>query len=202
MMHDSPDAYDAICEKWCAQRSASPVNRCVAEFAQSIARGGQVLDIGCGGGDPIDRYLSGQGLQVTGIDRSASMIEKARALCLPGARFIVADVLEFAPESACDAVIAFDSLWHVPHAKQRSLYARLSAWLKPGGGLLFTHGKAGGEIHGEMFGQTFYYSALDVGEVRALLEDAGLTIERCEVDYREATTGERDLLVVARKAAR
>ena len=188
MMHDSPDAYDAICEKWCAQRSASPVNRCVAEFAQSIARGGQVLDIGCGGGDPIDR--------------SASMIEKARALRLPGARFIVADVLEFAPESACDAVIAFDSLWHVPHAKQRSLYARLSAWLKPGGGLLFTHGKAGGEIHGEMFGQTFYYSALDVGEVRALLEDAGLTIERCEVDYREATTGERDLLVVARKAAR
>ena len=52
-----------------------------------------------------------------------------------------------------------------------------------------------------MFGQTFYYSALDVGEVRALLEDAALTIERCEVDYREATTGERDLLVVARKAA-
>ena len=50
-----------------------------------------------------------------------------------------------------------------------------------------------------MFGQTFYYSALDVSEVRSLLLANGFEILSLQENYSEKSTGSRDLLVVGRK---
>ena len=50
-----------------------------------------------------------------------------------------------------------------------------------------------------MFNEEFYYSALNKKMVIDLLETNGFTILELVENYEEATTGNRDLLVVAIK---
>lgn len=192
-------AYDRACDAWAAIRHAAPVNRCVAELSAQLAPGSRVLDIGCGTGEPIAAWLAGQSFRVTGIDLSPRMIARAQALNLPGAAFQVCDVLAYRPQAPFDAAIAFDSLWHVPQQEQAALYPKLSACLRPGGLLLFTHGCTDSCVQGEMLGETFYYSALGAQRVRELLTQNGFEILSFIQGYAEPTTGTRDLLVTARK---
>ena len=194
-------AYDNCCDQWDAYRGAKPVNRCVEAFASLLEPGSRVLDVGCGAGRPIASYLVDQGFHVTGIDISERMIAKARALGLRNADFQVADVLEYRPPAPFDAVIAFDSLWHVDWSSQAALYGHLASFLRDGGYLMFTHGKHNGTVTGEMFGERFYYSALDTAEVRGLLTRSGFAILDATEDYREPTTGDRELIVTARKTS-
>lgn len=193
-------AYDAICDSWAETRNKSPINRCVVQFAALLEKGCHVLDIGCGTGFPIDAYLSGQGFSVTGIDVSARMLEKARKLNLKNARFLLADAAEYFPDEQFGGVIAFDSLWHLSRYKQLEAYFRIGAMLKRGGYFLFTHGKREGETSGEMFGEKFFYCAHDMSAVTDVLRRNGMEIVALTEDYREETTGHRELLVVARKS--
>ena len=112
---------------------------------------------------------------------------------------MVADFLEYDEGGKFDAIIAFDSVWHIEEASQAAIYPKFAALLKDGGYLLFTHGKSRGSVKGEMMGQSFYYSALDVKDVKKLLIDNGFEIVNLIEDYQEKTTGTRDLLVIARK---
>lgn len=75
----------------------------------------------------------------------------------------------------------------------------IASFLKPGGYFLFTYGKERGEITGRMFNQTFHYAALEATELRKRLEQADFDIINWQEDYHEPTTGQRDLLVLARK---
>ena len=125
--------------------------------------------------------------------------EKARALKLVNARFINVDFTDYVADTSFDAVIAFDSLWHIARSAQEEIYLKLASLIKSGGYLLFTHGSRKGEITGEMYGETFYYSALDAARARELLAENGFEILTFMGNYSEPTTGTRDLLVTARK---
>ena len=164
-------AYDKISAEWHKFRKDCAINKCIAEFEQLLPRNSEILDVGCGTGYPIAAYLTEKGHRVTGIDVSAQMTKKARALNLPCARFI----------------------------RQESIYPKLASLIKSGGYLLFTHGNREGEITGEMYGETFYYSALDSARVCDLLTNNGFEILTFTENYSEPTTGTRDLLVTARK---
>ena len=48
-------------------------------FLGVVRGGGAVLDLGCGMGEPIARYIIDRGYEVTGVDSSANMIR----LCAP-----------------------------------------------------------------------------------------------------------------------
>ena len=74
--------------------------------------------------------------------------------------------------------------------------------MNPDGYFLFTHGKRNDETTGEMFGEKFYYSSLDVKKVQCLLKENGFDILICIEDYQEKTSGSRELLVVAKKVRR
>ena len=198
-MNDIRDSYDKICEQWCDFRKNTKINRCVAEFSELPRPGSKVLDAGCGTGYPISAYLVEKGFAVTGIDISERMIEKARRLGLKSASFLVRDLLDFHPPEKYDAVIAFDSLWHVSHDRQKEIYAVVSSLMNIGGYFLFTHGDKDGSIVGEMFGERFYHSALDVEEVHALLAACGFSVLSSVENYKEETTGDRGLLVIAKK---
>src|SRR3954451_21215758 len=63
----------------------------INRFANMLPAGGHVLDIGCGSGEPIARYLAKHGHRITGIDSSPEMIEMFAAK-LPGQVAIVADM--------------------------------------------------------------------------------------------------------------
>nr|WP_234004975.1 class I SAM-dependent methyltransferase [Cronobacter turicensis] len=44
------------------------------KFISHLPPGGNILDLGCGNGSPIAEYLLSQGVNVTGVDSSPSMI--------------------------------------------------------------------------------------------------------------------------------
>lgn len=198
-MSQTRDAYNKICEQWNDFRNNCQINTCIVEFVKSLKPNGKVLDVGCGTGYPIADYLHQQGFIVTGIDVSENMIAKAKELHLERATFLVKDILKFTSIEKYDVIIAFDSLWHIPYNRQQDIYPIVSSLLNVGGYFLFTHGKSDGSITGKMFGETFYYSALDVKKVHELLIANGFTIVSSIENYQEKTTGDRDLLIVAQK---
>jgi SAM-dependent methyltransferase len=61
-------------------------------FAAAVQGLGPVLDVGCGPGS-VTAYLAERGLDVSGVDLSARMVEHARRLH-PGQRFAVASATE------------------------------------------------------------------------------------------------------------
>lgn len=193
-------SYDRIAEEWDRYRRGKPVDPAVVSLADRLPEGAEVLDVGCGTGIPIDRYLAGRGYLVTGIDPSGNMLEKAASLALPGAVFLRSDLDGFRTEKTFDAAVAFDSLFHVPAEAQRAIYPKIASLLKPGGLFLFTHGKKAGEAKGTMFGEKFFYAALDRDDLVGCLEKAGLGIVELYEDYSDPVTGERDLLVLAKRS--
>lgn len=109
-------------------------------------------------------------------------------------------MLNFQPTQLFDGIPAFDSLWHVPLEHQAGRYPLFSGWLRPGGCLLFTHGKCYGSVEGTMFGSSFRCHALDAQTVRTPLLQNGFSIEYFAEDIREASMGQRELLVLAVKS--
>ena len=198
-MDEIKNAYDQICFKWCSYREKMPINKCIIDFAKQLKEGSSILDVGCGSGVPISAYLANNGFKVTGIDISSNMIKKAKSLNLPNSTFIVDDVLTYNPHKSFDAIIAFDSLWHIKYSEQSKIYSKIASLLNKDGLFIFTHGKSDGEIMGTMFGESFYYSALSTETVKKLLEENGFIILSLIENYKEKSTGERDLLVIAKK---
>lgn len=70
--------------------------------------------------------------------------------------------------------------------------------LKNGGYLLFTHGKHDNEITDKMFNENFYYSSLEVNDVKLLLKEAGFEIIQLIEDYKE-NNDTRELIILAIK---
>ncbi|MDY4788195.1 MAG: class I SAM-dependent methyltransferase [Bacilli bacterium] len=199
MDNNVKEAYNKICDHWSTFRNNTPINQCIIDFAKMLKPNSHILDVGCGSGYPIASYLSKLGFKVTGIDISNEMIKKAQQLNLPNASFIVEDLLNYKSEERYDAIIAFDSIWHIDYDNQEKIYQIVSSLLVPNGLFIFTHGKNDGEIIGTMWGESFYHSALDAKKVVNLLEQNHFKIVAYVEDYEEKTTGDRELLIVAQK---
>lgn len=199
MINTKINPYDEICPQWDEYRKKTSVNKCIADFSRRLKPNSSILDVGCGTGYPIDFFLSERGFRITGIDSSAKIIEKAASLKLKNTEYHVADLFGFRTEEKFDAIIAFDCLWHICHDNQKYIYGTIASLIKKGGYFIFTHGKKDGEIYGEMMGQTFYYSALDAEEVKKILMSEGFEIISFTENYKERTTGDRELLVEAKK---
>ena len=196
---DNVLSYGRIAEAWDRNRRERGIDPEVVEWSKMLPPDAAILDIGCGSGYPIDVFLCGRGFTITGIDPSKEMIDLANRLKLDGASFQPCGLFAFEPDAPFDAVIAFDSLFHIDLDSQPAVYPRVASWLKPGGLFLFTHGKKTGTISGRMFGEPFLYSALDADNLRGCLFDAGLEPVWFYEDYEAPVTGQRDLLVLARK---
>lgn len=196
---DIEQAYDSICDDWQKFRNSTQINKCIVDFCDLITPNGKILDVGCGTGYPIAQYLVERNFYVTGIDVSRRMIEKAEQLQLKNANFIKSDILCFADDMLYDGVIAFDSIWHIAKDKQATVYGKIASLMNCGAYFLFTHGNRNGETVGTMFHRQFYYSALHIDELKAIFSKVGLKIISLTENYKEVSTGERDLLVIAQK---
>ncbi len=74
-----------------------------------LPRGGAILDLGCGGGEPIDRFLIDHGFAVTGVDAAQSQIDLAHTR-FARHRWIRADMRTVVIDERFDAVVAWNSL--------------------------------------------------------------------------------------------
>jgi 2-polyprenyl-3-methyl-5-hydroxy-6-metoxy-1,4-benzoquinol methylase len=133
-----------------------------------IPAGGSVLDLGCGTGEPILRYLLDNKLNVTGVDASHEMIAMAKTN-FPKTEFILQDMRQLDIDRKFDAIIAWHSFFHLPVADQPEMFGLFAKHLNPNGLLLFTSGTEHGEAWGMNGGENLFHASLDASEYRDLL---------------------------------
>lgn len=79
--------------------------------------------------------LAETGFEVTVLDVAPSAIAAQQARLPPGARAIVADVFEWAPDTPFDAIYEQTCLCALPPEMLPEYENRLAGWLRPGGSL-------------------------------------------------------------------
>jgi len=119
-------------------RKARLVLETLARLREERARRLEVLDLGCGNGSALTRFLASRGDRVLGIDTHAPSIEYAkRQFGAEGLAFRQADCETLLAEAhRFDAVVCADVLEHLPHPEAALGY--VERLLLPGGRLVVT----------------------------------------------------------------
>jgi trans-aconitate methyltransferase len=153
-------------------------------FLKLVRPGGTVLDLGCGMGEPIARYLIERGAEVVGADAAPAMIERCRAR-FPDAEWVVTDMREIELGRRFDGVLAWDSFFHLSMDDQRGMFPRFALHARAGAALMFTSGTTAGEAIGAFCGEPLYHASLDPAEYEQLLAANGFLIESRIADDAE-----------------
>ncbi len=147
----------------------------LARFLALMERGTSVLDVGCGSGEPIARYLIEHGCKVTGVDSSAALIGMCRSR-FPDEEWMVADMREMDVAREFSGILAWDSFFHLCPADQRLMFRVFRRHAKANAALMFTSGPALGEAIGSYRGEPLYHGSLDEEEYVALLKENGFEV--------------------------
>lgn len=150
-------------------------------FLSWLPPGGTVLDVGCGSGEPIARYLIELGFEVTGVDASPSLIELCRAR-FPDSEWLVADMRKLELVRRFHGVLAWDSLFHLGMDAQRAMFCRIASHARHGAPLMFTSGPEEGESIGCYRGDPLYHASLGSVEYERLLTAAGFVVRAYTAD--------------------
>lgn len=134
-----------------------------------------ILDVGCGTGEPIAKYFIEKGYKIIGIDVSKKMIELCKKR-FPKNQWVVADMRQLNLQKQFDLVIVWHSLFHLTHDDQRSTLKLLSSLVKPFGLLVFTSGSEHSEEWSENAGHNLYHASLSKEEYEKILYDNELSI--------------------------
>ena len=183
--------YDAHGRGWDADRRAEHrpdghsfehhwLERLIARLPQASS----ILDLGCGGGIPITRYLVARGVRVTGVDASRTMIELWRSR-FPDNRALLCDMRDLELGERFNAIIAWDSFFHLPQGDQRSMFQTFARHAAPECALLFTSGRSLGEAVGTLSGEPLYHASLDPKEYESLLAANGFVVRDHVMDDPE-----------------
>lgn len=201
--------YDRVAKQYLATKDPEDPLALAAleDLASLVPQGAAVLDLGCGAGVPVTRWLADRGFAVTGVDVSARQLDLARSN-VPTATFIKSDMtdLAFAPYTF-DAVVAFHSIIHVPRAEHPALLASIHRWLKPEGIFLATMTVTeyeGRENDWEGWGAPMAWSHYDRDANVAMLNESGFEIHHAEPRSGKGTGDECEtwLWVLARRRSR
>jgi cyclopropane fatty-acyl-phospholipid synthase-like methyltransferase len=172
--------YERFAEEYDRERTRGLMERgYLGELTTRLKDGASVLDLGCGAGEPIAQFLVNRGYDVTGIDAAPAMI----ALCRRRSRhanWIVADMRTLDLGRRFDAIVAWDSFFHLDADEQRAMFGIFEAHIAPRGLLLFTSGPAAGTAIGDLCGEELFHASLSAEEYERLLEGAGFTVIRHE----------------------
>lgn len=189
-------SYDAIAGEWHAGPREFKAKKYVDLIVEGLRPGARILDLGCGTGEPAAAYLVRRGFRVVGVDESAAMLDIARRV-VPEAELILSDMCDVQLEGGFDAVVAWDSVFHVERGRHPALFRKVHGLLAPGGPLLLSTGGTGhAGFTSEMYGHAFFYSGHEPAEVLRLLRAEGFRVELCEEDDSSSLG---HLAVVARK---
>ncbi|MFK7880008.1 class I SAM-dependent methyltransferase [Roseobacter sp.] len=170
------DVYETQAAQYDSQRSRALFEaRWLARFAACLPVGGQVLDLGCGAGEPIARWFIAEGFRVTGVDFAAAMLDIARTRW-PNGDWRQADMRNFDLEERFDGIVAWNSFFHLTQQEQQGCIARMAAHLNAGGTLLTTVGPDAGEVAGTVGDRPVYHASLSPAQYATCLEENGLRL--------------------------
>lgn len=174
--HATRDIYNRQAASYDKSRSRSLFEaRWLGRFAAATAAQGHVLDLGCGAGEPIARWLIAEGFTVTGVDFATAMLDIARSRW-PDGDWREVDMRALDLPETFDAIISWNAFFHLTADQQQACIPRLAAHLKPGGTLLLTVGHSHGEVTGHVGGEAVYHASLSPAEYASALEQAGLIL--------------------------
>ena len=161
----------------------------LSRFSKDLGDRRPVWDLGCGPGQTT-KYLNNLGIEVSGMDLSAKMLEEARTK-YPGIHFRRGNILEleFDKESISGAV-AFYAMVHFTGEEVGMACREVFRVLQPGGLFLLTYHIGEGTIHvDEFLGRSvsidFMFFTTDF--ISCCLEDSGF--DNIDILEREAYPG-------------
>lgn len=186
---DHADEFDAVRSRVLYERDW------LDDFLAPVPPGGSILDLGCGAGEPMAGYLLERGFAVTGIDAAEPLLRLARSR-YPQARWIQADMRTLDLGERFDAILAWDSFFHLPADAQRRCISTFGAHAAPHASLLFTSGPDLGEAINPLFGEPLYHASLSPDEYRARLASQGFHVDRHVA--QDPTCGERTIWLARR----
>lgn len=155
-------------------------------FLALIPAHSHILDLGCGTAKPIAAYLIEQTYAVTGIDGAEVMIEMARQN-FPNHTWILADMRTVNLDHKFDAILAWDSFFHLTPQDQRNMFEIFYRYTKAGAALMFTSGASQGEAIGEMFGDALYHASLSSAEYHELFKKYNFEVIKMITEDHDCT---------------
>lgn len=110
----------------------------VYQFLEKYAKGGSILDLGCGSGNTGNELKQESYHDYTGVDISDVAIERAKVRSLERGReeknhYLQSDLDAFRPDGYYDVILFRESLFYVPLSKIKSLLDRQAAHLTADG---------------------------------------------------------------------
>ncbi len=186
------ESYNAIAEQWDQHRvQLSPLEAQVLPILiEGLAPHSTLLDLGCGSGQPVAAFFANLDFRIIGVDQSPAMLALARRR-LPTHEWLLGTLEEFPSITDVGAVIAWDSLFHVPRDRHAGIFRRVRETLPIGGRFALT---VGGSEHPAftdvMFGHTFFYDSFPPAQAVSLLVTADFRI--VNETYLNHADGARD----------
>lgn len=189
--------YNKAAENYAANRNQFGSIPYLEKLNNHLKSNSTVLDIGCGAGLPVGRFLAEKGYKVIGIDISEKMIELARKN-VPQADYSIKDMSDLEEEEyKVDAIVSFYAIFHTPKEKHRELFKKINSFLPKGGLILATMGA--GEYEGteeDFHGVKMFWSHFGPEKNKQIIENAGFKVILDEID----TGGdEKHQIIMARK---
>lgn len=167
--------YEAHGAGFAASRGKSLFERAWLDRFLRYTTGREILDLGCGSGLPIARYLGERNREITGVDGAASMVALFKEN-LPDQTVINADMRGLALNKQFNGLIAWNSFFHLNPDDQKAMFSVFSDHCAPGAPLLTTTGSSEGEAIGHVNGAPVYHASLAPETYRALFDEAGFDV--------------------------
>jgi hypothetical protein len=145
----------------------------------------------------VARHLVERGLHVTGVDSSPTMISMCRSR-MPDQEWIVADFRTVSLGRRFDAILAWDSFFHLSYGDQRGMFRVFAEHASPRAMLMFNSGPEHGEAIGSYRGDPLYHASLAPAEYVALLARFGFSV--VEHALNDAEAGGRTVWLCRRDA--
>jgi SAM-dependent methyltransferase len=113
-------------------------NDFVYTHLERYARGGDILDLGCGPGNTANELAENAYRTYVGVDISQLALAKGHKRTSECGRagknsFVCSDFLSYAPSHDFDVILFRESLYHVPYGKILELLEKYSKYLKSTG---------------------------------------------------------------------
>src|SRR5436190_1833498 len=111
---------------------------CAYPIVEKYARGGSILDLGCGEGRAANELDATKYRRYVGVDVSDVALEAARTRARDSGRseqhhFVQSDIVGYVPDGSYDVILFMESIYYVPWARIPAMLARYSRFLAPNG---------------------------------------------------------------------
>lgn len=191
------DGYNAVAKAYTKSRGALHSTTYLEKMVARLRPKSLILDVGCGAGIPVDKWLVERKFRVIGIDVSESQIALAREY-VPEAHFKVIDMMTLAPHDyEVQGIVCLYALFHTPRETHAATLAKFYSYLDKDGILLITMGAFDWEGEKKNFhGAPMAWSQFDPATNSKLVADAGFQIL---IDTTDTSGDEQHQIILAKK---